>query len=226
MTELETASLPSGYELVTGFLSSADCRVICEELDQYKLPVGTGGIRNAEKKFEAIYQLAHADKLQKVVKHYLTGKAQLVRAIVFNKTSYNNWLVSWHQDKTVSISARIDEPEWGPWSKKDGTLHVQAPLAVLNNMITVRIHLDPANANNGCLKVIPESHQQGLLSHIDIQRIVQLKRTVLCESAVGDALVMRPHLLHASSKSQNPSQRRVLHLEYSGYSLPKGINWA
>ena len=93
-------------------------------------------------------------------------------------------------------------------------------------MVTLRIHLDPADINSGCLKVIPNSHRAGLLSQKDIEQIIQQQSDVVCEAEVGDVLVMRPHLLHASSKAQNLSQRRVLHLEYSGYSLPEHVSWA
>ena len=39
-------------------------------------------------------------------------------------------------------------------------------------MITFRVHLDDADKNNGCLKVIPESHKLGILSHIEITQAV------------------------------------------------------
>ena len=219
-------ALPLGYELIKGCLPPAQCHAICEELSSHHVCAGTGGIRNAEKKFTGIHALAHSTHLLSLADRYLNGPVKLVRAIVFNKTVDNNWLVTWHQDKTVCVSAEFDAPDWGPWSEKDHTLHVQVPLGVLNNMVTLRIHLDPADSNSGCLKVIPSSHRAGLLSQKDIEQIVRQQPEVVCEAGVGDVLVMRPHLLHASSKAQNPSQRRVVHLEYSGYSLPDHVSWA
>ena len=219
-------ALPLGYELVKGCLLPVQCHAICEELSSHHVCAGTGGIRNAEKKFTGIHELAHSARFLSLADQYLNGPVKLVRAIVFNKTVDNNWLVTWHQDKTVCVSAKFDAPDWGPWSKKDDTLHVQVPLGVLDNMVTLRIHLDPADSNSGCLKVIPNSHRAGLLSQKDIEQFVQQQSDVVCEAEVGDVLVMRPHLLHASSKAQNPSQRRVLHLEYSGYSLPDHVSWA
>jgi len=36
---------------------------------------------------------------------------------------------------------------------------------------------------------------------------------------------MRPLLLHASSASQSPRHRRVIHLEYAAEPLPGGLQW-
>jgi ectoine hydroxylase-related dioxygenase (phytanoyl-CoA dioxygenase family) len=45
----------------------------------------------------------------------------------------------------------------------------------------------------------------------------------LCIAAAGDALLMRPLLLHASSRSTSPNNRRVLHIEYAAFCLPTYI---
>ena len=42
---------------------------------------------------------------------------------------------------------------------------------------------------------------------------------------VGDALLMRPLLLHASSRSMSDRHRRVLHIEYAGFALPGDLTW-
>jgi hypothetical protein len=42
----------------------------------------------------------------------------------------------------------------------------------------------------------------------------------------GDALLMRPLLLHASSEASAPVHRRVIHLEYAACPLPGGLEWA
>ncbi len=93
-------------------------------------------------------------------------------------------------------------------------------------MVTFRIHLDVAERTNGCLKVLPRSHELGILDQNEIQEYVKHNRSVICEARSGSVLVMRPLILHASCKAKNPSQRRVLHLEYSSFKLPSGISWA
>ncbi len=215
-----------GFEIVDEFLTQAQLNLVTLEIDSKNLPVNSGGIRNAEKKYSSIHKLALSNCLLERAKGYLTKPPKLVRAILFNKTEMNNWLVGWHQDRTVSVSKKFHADGWGPWSVKDGVVHVQPPIVVLNQMITFRIHLDDSSQANGCLKVLPKSHELGILDQNDIQEYVQHNRSVICEARSGSALVMRPHILHASSKAKNPSQRRVLHLEYSSFKLPSGISWA
>ena len=41
----------------------------------------------------------------------------------------------------------------------------------------------------------------------------------------GDALVLRPLLLHASSKGNGHSRRRVLHFVFGPRELPCGLRW-
>lgn len=218
--------LKDGYELISEFLTRDQLNSINNEIKNVKFPASAGGIRNAEKKFSSIRELAGSEQLLAQTKNYLSGTVSLVRAILFNKTSENNWLVTWHQDRTVAVSKKFEKNDWGPWSIKDQVHHVQPPLDVLNQMVTFRIHLDDTSLKNGCLKVLPKSHQLGILDPVAIQRYVQNHEVLVCEASAGSAFVMRPHILHSSSKASIPSQRRVLHLEYSSFKLPTGVAWA
>lgn len=215
-----------GYEIVDEFITQAQLELVTSEIQSQKIPFRGGGIRNAEKKYSSIHNLAWSNDLLVRANNYLNKPSKLVRAILFNKTETNNWLVGWHQDKTVAVSREFDAEGWGPWSIKDGAVHVQPPIDVLNQMVAFRIHLDDSSQANGCLKLLPKSHELGILDQNEIQEHLLHNRSVSCEAKSGSALVMRPNLLHASSKAKNPSQRRVLHLEYSSFKLPFGISWA
>ncbi|OZG74184.1 hypothetical protein BTA51_03975 [Hahella sp. CCB-MM4] len=216
----------NGYELLENAVSSEIIETIKQELALSAVAPIRGGIRNAEKRFASIRALINSPILPTLAKAYLTEKASVVRVILFDKTPENNWLVSWHQDKTVAVSQRFELKEWGPWSIKDNTHHVQPPASVLNQMVTFRIHLDATDESNGCLKVIPGSHQYGILTQEMTNDISKQHNPISCEADEGSILVMRPHLLHASSKAINPGHRRVLHVEYSDYRLPEGVSWA
>ncbi|MFY0677729.1 MAG: phytanoyl-CoA dioxygenase family protein [Neptuniibacter sp.] len=218
--------LEDGYEIIDDFLTHDQLITLNRELETVEFPSKAGGIRNAEKKFPTIRDLANSDQLNYQAKKYLSEEVNLVRAILFNKTRENNWLVTWHQDRTIAVSERFEKIEWGPWSVKDGVPNVQPPVDVLNQMVTFRIHLDDASQENGCLKVLPKSHKLGVLDHGSIQEYVKSHNLVICEAPAGSALVMRPHILHSSSKASSPTQRRVLHLEYSSFKLPPGVSWA
>ncbi|BBM02936.1 phytanoyl-CoA dioxygenase family protein [Microbulbifer sp. GL-2] len=145
---------------------------------------------------------------------------------MFDKTDSNNWYVAWHPDKTVAVSSKFNRPGWGPWTVKDGAQHVQPPFSVLEEIITLRVHLDDANVENGCLKVLPYSQRDGLLESEEIKNYVAKGDVVSFEAKAGDVLAIRPHIIHSSSKTQLPGRRRIIHLEYTGFSLPRGILWS
>ncbi len=215
-----------GFELIDGFLTAKSIDKVLSELDELAIEPGrVGGLRNAEKKLESVKELVYSDCVLKKVGYYLSGTPNLVRAILFIKSPDNNWLVTWHQDKTIAVSDQFEMTGWGPWSVKDGIHHVQPTIDVLNRMVTFRIHLDEVTKENGCLKVIPGSHQDEKMTQERINRYVQSHKADHITGRAGSALAMRPHLLHASSKSNDASYRRVLHVEYSDYVLPDGITW-
>lgn len=217
--------LDQGFKLVEQFVSAEIVNTIIADIEAATKQNSTHGMRNAEKKFESIANLVHSEKLLAKAKSILGKHAHLVRVILFDKTPDKNWLVAWHQDRTVSVNKKQHIHGWGPWSLKDAVQHVQPCEAVLNNMVAFRIHLDDTNANNGCLKIIPNSHAGGVLTQVEIDNIVQNAVMMECEAKAGDMLIMRPLVLHASSKAKVPKHRRIIHVEFSGYQLPDGVYW-
>lgn len=214
-----------GYEILDNFIPQDPLQKIKYELDNIFAHELKAGVRNADKKFPCIHQLVNASALVSQAAYYLGSQVNIVRVILFDKTPENNWLVSWHQDKTISVSEKCDIENWGPWSLKDGVHHVQPPLYVLNQIATFRIHIDDSTIENGCLRVIPKSHLQGILSTTQISEIAKSNEAVNCAGKSGSVLAMKPHLLHSSSKATKPSQRRVVHVEYSNYTLPFNLSW-
>ncbi len=215
-----------GIEIKESLITYNLIHAVIAEVEESEEALPKHGIRNAEKKFTSIKGLLSDSRLLNEARHILGKEPQVVRVIFFDKTPDKNWFVTWHQDKTVTLSIRKEIEGWGPWTLKDKTHHVQPSLDVLNQMLTFRVHLDPSGTENGCLKVIPCSHEKGFLKQNEIDEIVNNTEPVFCEVNSGDAVIMRPHILHSSSKSILPEHRRVVHVEFSGYELPNGINWA
>jgi ectoine hydroxylase-related dioxygenase (phytanoyl-CoA dioxygenase family) len=213
----------SGFEIIPNFISTEWINHILHDIEKTALDIDVTGIRHIDKKLNSVSAYLASAEFAENAKSYLNSEHQLVRTILFNKTPESNWYVTWHQDRTISVLEKFDHPEWKNWSLKEGVLHVQPPLAVLENMVTIRIHLDDTTQDNGCLKVISGSHRYGLLSQEKINEIVAQNTSIYCEAYTGDALIMRPHLLHASNKSIDPSHRRVLHLEFSDWILPEEV---
>lgn len=148
----------------------------------------------------------------------------LTKSIYFDKPEKSNWFVAWHQDLMISVDKRIDAPGFGPWTKKGDQASVQPPLQILKSNFTIRIHLDDTDESNGALKVIPGSHAKGLYRPETIDW--KNEREAACCLKAGDIMIMRPLLMHSSSRSLSQKQRRVIHLEFSNQKLPSELNWA
>jgi ectoine hydroxylase-related dioxygenase (phytanoyl-CoA dioxygenase family) len=151
--------------------------------------------------------------------------ARAVRAALFDKSSASNWLVAWHQDLSIAVRTREELAGFRNWSLKQGVWHVQPPWTVLENMLTLRLHLDDCGVDNGPLQVLPGSHQWGRLDEPRIAAFLMAGEPVTCSARAGDVLALRPGLLHASGKAKTPSRRRVLHVEYATQELPRPLCW-
>jgi len=146
-----------------------------------------------------------------------------VQCTYFEKSAKNNWLVPIHQDLSVPVAHQDTLPGWGPWSTKEGVTFVQPPVAVLEQLVAVRVHLDPCGSEDGPLHVVPGSHLQGVISP---GCAIELRRNErACLAQVGDALAFRPLLLHRSTKSSGASRRRVLHILFAPMSSALGVQW-
>ena len=148
-----------------------------------------------------------------------------VRGILFDKTESSNWKVPWHQDLTIAVAEKVETNGFGPWSMKAGVHHVQPPASILENMLSVRIHLDHCPAENGALRVVPGSHNAGRLSEADAARFGAEGPVAMCIAKAGDVVLMRPLLVHASSASEAATHRRVIHLDYASGKLPNRLRW-
>ncbi|MCP3098021.1 phytanoyl-CoA dioxygenase family protein [Myxococcus sp. K15C18031901] len=149
----------------------------------------------------------------------------VARALLFDKTPDANWKVRWHQDLTIAVRERHEAPGFGPWTHKEGVTHALAPTPLLTRMLALRIHLDPCGEENGPVKVLPGTHQQGKLTEADIAEHKSRVGAVACLACRGDVLAFHPLLLHASSPATKPGHRRVLHLEFAAEALPVGLEW-
>ena len=148
-----------------------------------------------------------------------------VRSILFDKTPDENWPVPWHQDLTISVREREEVEGYGPSSEKDGVPHVQPPLALLEGMATIRIHLDDTPRDNGALAVVPRRQKAGKLDSKGVAAFSK-SESVECDCEAGDVLLMSALILHSSKRSRVPSRRRVLHFEYARESdLSPCLNW-
>jgi Phytanoyl-CoA dioxygenase (PhyH) len=151
--------------------------------------------------------------------------ATAVQCTLFVKSIEKNWLVSLHQDLSIPVAERIDSPECSGWSEKEGEVYVQPPISVLQNILAVRLHLDDCDERNGALRVVPGSHRLGRLTPADVLRERDARGETSVPVPRGGAMLMRPLLLHASSKSSVDNARRVLHFVFGPAELPADLRW-
>jgi ectoine hydroxylase-related dioxygenase (phytanoyl-CoA dioxygenase family) len=164
------------------------------------------------------------DNLKIVLTKLLGDRYFVVKSIYFDKPQTSNWYVSYHQDLTISVDKKIELTGFGFWTTKQNQFAVQPPLDILQNVVTIRIHLDDTDENNGALKVVPKSHLKGIYRPETIDWTVESE--VSCNVSKGGIMLMRPLLLHSSGRTTNNRQRRVIHIEFSNQELPTELNWA
>lgn len=155
----------------------------------------------------------------------LGPKARPVRAILFDKTPATNWGLGWHQDRTIAVRKRVDVPGFGPWSIKSGMIHVEPPFAVIECMVTIRVHLDAVPDDNAPLLIAPASHRLGRIAEADLASVVEKCGAATCLAEPGDIWVYATPIVHASAASDRAGHRRVFQIDYSADSLPAGLLW-
>ncbi|MEN3748641.1 phytanoyl-CoA dioxygenase family protein [Sphingomonas sp. HF-S3] len=168
--------------------------------------------------------LAH-DALGRCAARLLGPDTRPVRAILFDKSDAGNWALGWHQDRTIAVTARAEVPGYGPWSLKAGLQHVEPPFAVIERMLTLRIHLDPVDADNAPLLVAPGSHRLGRLPDGQIDSAVARCGVAPCEAERGDVWLYATPIVHASAAAVRPRRRRVVQVDYSADRLPPPLDW-
>lgn len=181
-------------------------------------------IRNLLSEIPELQNILWNAHLKTLIKELFGENYFNVKAIYFDKPPQSNWIVAWHQDLTISVSDKTDTESFTNWTLKQGQPTVQPPLEVLENIFTLRIHLDDCDETNGALRVIPKSHQKGVISMKDF-RLEDYPEPVNVAVPKGGVMLMKPLILHASNKSTSERNRRVIHLEFSDMNLPDGLDW-
>jgi ectoine hydroxylase-related dioxygenase (phytanoyl-CoA dioxygenase family) len=173
----------------------------------------------------AVQALANDERLVSFARNILGQEAIAFRATLFDKSQSSNWLVVWHQDTALPLRERRDVPGWGPWSIKEDVICAHAPASALEQVLAIRAHLDDSNEENGSLKVLPGSHMGGVFTDEAIHDLVIKVSAVNCHVQAGGILLMRPLIVHSSSKvKSHKARRRVLHIEYAAsLNFPGGL---
>lgn len=203
-----------GYATVPGVLSTRELIPVLVSLADLKPLPHRAGVRHVLH-HPTVNVVAHDPRLMEMAQAVLGSSAFPFRATLFDKTPDSNWLIAWHQDTALPLREKVDTPGWGPWSEKEGVIYAHAPASALGQVLALRLHLDDCTEANGPLRVLPGTHELGVLSDEEIGRHATYQEPVEVLMSKGGVVAMRPLIIHASSKSRSQTPRRILHIEYS-----------
>jgi ectoine hydroxylase-related dioxygenase (phytanoyl-CoA dioxygenase family) len=234
MTDITTNKIQlndNGFTTVENIYSSDEVEQILATIEQvdtskptFRKSTDLFAIRQFLKEIPETVKLIFNDNLKTVVRQLFGEDYFVVKSIYFDKPETSNWFVSYHQDLTISVDKKAELQNFGPWTVKQDQFAVQPPIDILQNIFTLRIHLDDTDQNNGALKVIAKSHLKGIYRPETIDWKTEVE--TICNVPKGGLMIMKPLLLHSSSKTTNNKKRRVIHIEFSNVELPTEIQWA
>jgi ectoine hydroxylase-related dioxygenase (phytanoyl-CoA dioxygenase family) len=162
----------------------------------------------------------------KALAQQLLPGARPVRVVAFNKTETNNWTLPWHQDRVVALRDRIETPDFTNWTNKAGIWHAEPPIELLQRMMFARIHLDPANIENGCLQLALGTHTRGKIAASNADAVANAAPIENCVAQRGDVLFAKALILHRSPPSRTSAGRRAIRIDYCAEDLPPPLEWA
>lgn len=217
---LQASFATNGFVLVPDVIPAGECEAIAELVTLGRDAVGSRCLLP-----EAwCARLAKRVQNTAAVSELVPADYAAVQCTYFEKSAERNWLVPIHQDLSIPVAERVDDPALGGWSEKEGSLFVRPPVETLEQLVAVRLHLDPCSVDDGPLRVVPGSHRLGCVS-ADVAVEMRRASETACPSERGGILALRPLLLHASSKSTGTSRRRVLHFLFGPRALKHGLRW-
>ena len=220
----------NGYSIIPNLYSNNEIKQILDCIENTE-KVGEAfmqtkdlfAIRQLIKSVPKLGILLFNKKMKELIKSLSESKNFLTKAIYFDKPTESNWFVAYHQDLSISVNKKADLENYSNWTFKKGQYGVQPPIMILEDTITIRIHLDNTDKNNGALKVIPKSHLNGIIR--TDSKDWEIENEVVCEVEKGGIMLMKPLTLHASNKTTNGMKRRVIHLEFNKHNLSAPLTW-
>jgi hypothetical protein len=220
-----------GFTILPDIFSSREVNILIDSIGKsdvsgplFRKTNDLFAIRQFLKELPETTRLLFTNDFKGIIRDYAGEDYFVVKSIYFDKPGGSNWFVAWHQDLTIAVDKRLECAGFSGWTSKQGAFSVQPPAEVLESVFTFRIHLDDTDGENGALRVIPGSHRKGVIRTDGRESGAPDER--VCAVKKGGVMIMKPLLLHASSRVMNNRQRRVIHIEFCNRQLPYELNWA
>lgn len=223
--------LKNGFTVIDSVFTDDEIKKIIEVIqnadtsaENFRKSDDLFAVRQFLKEVPEIKSLVFNGNVKAIIRELFGEKYFVVKSIYFDKPETSNWYVAYHQDLTISVDKKLEMQGFGPWTTKKNQFAVQPPLPVLENIYTIRIHLDDTDENNGALKVVPGSHAKGIYRPETIDWNVETEE--ICKVEKGGIMIMKPLTLHGSNRTTDGRRRRVIHIEFSDVELPEELNWS
>lgn len=220
----------NGFTTIERIFSDLQIVQILELIDQadtskrtFRKSADLFAIRQFLKEVPEINKLILNNEFKALIRDLFGPDYFIVKSIYFDKPEQSNWFVPYHQDLTISVDKKAELDGYSKWTLKQDQFSVQPPLDLLKQIFTVRIHLDDTDENNGALKIIPGSHLKDIYRPEDIDWATETEH--ICDVPKGGIMIMKPLLLHSSSRTTNNSKRRVIHIEFCNRELHQELQW-
>lgn len=227
----KTELTDNGFTIIDKIYSHEEIEHILAIIDQadqtketFRKSTELFAIRQFFKELPQTFHLVINDNLKTLIRQLFGDNYFVVKSIYFDKPETYNWHVPYHQDLTISVDKKEAIENFGPWTVKQNQFAVQPPIEIMEHIFTIRIHLDDTDENNGALRVIPTSHLKKIYRPETINWEIETETTCIVQK--GGVMIMKPLILHSSSKTVNNKRRRVIHIEFSNEELPPQIHWA
>ena len=221
-SKLRESFSAQGYVVLPRFFAGREIDTL-----ESSLSMDTGGLAGSRSLLERPWCLNLAQRIlsDPRLSSVWAAASRAVLCTYFEKSPVRNWLVALHQDLSIPVAERTESPGYSGWSEKNGRVFVQPPLEVLEQSVAARVHLDGSDEETGALKVVPRSQTLGRLRPQKAFAAKRIHGELSVTVPRGGLMVMRPLLLHASSKVTGNARRRVLHFLFGPSHLPGGVQW-
>lgn len=223
--------LKKGFTVINTVFSEDEIEKIVETIqkadtsaENFRKSEDLFAVRQFLREVPEVRDLVMNDTIKFMIRTLFGERYFVVKSIYFDKPETSNWYVAYHQDLTISVDKKLEMQGFGPWTTKKNQFAVQPPLPVLENIFTIRIHLDDTDENNGALKVVPGSHAKGIYRPETINWDVETEE--ICNVEKGGIMIMKPLTLHGSNRTTDGRRRRVIHIEFSDMELPEELQWS
>src|SRR5690606_10764809 len=189
----------TGFVVLPGVVSGQQCRAILARLADRCEGAGTRNLLEQDWCAELAASLRDTLDLGAAL-----SDSVAVQCTYFEKPGQANWLAPLQQDLSIPVRERVASPELEGWSMKEDAVFVQPPAEVVARMTVVRLHLDDVTEDGGPLRVVPGSHRLGRLRPEEMRAYRDTHGEVVCTTARGGVVAMKPLLLHSSTRSSVP----------------------